>query len=90
MYKSKYKCDYDIIDNNWIWPYDYTKSINNIKYYNISEYYLIINPDYYLLYSLWNNFLDVCNNNYDYEYENINKYTNKKRLKVFINLYLVK
>jgi len=80
--KKKYKKQY--YDDIWLWPYDISNSINYIKYYNISKALAYNYFDYAILYSIWYNFIDICNNKYNY----INKYTNKSRLPVFINITL--
>jgi hypothetical protein len=83
--KKKYrKPRYYIYNDIWLWPFDISNSINGIKYYNISKALANYYFEYAILYSIWYNFIDICNNKYNY----INKYTNKSRLPVFINITL--
>ena len=65
-------------DDIWYWPNDNTDNINGIKYYNIPKPSDTNDLKYKEVYSIWNNFIDVCNNK-----ENV---TNSSRLPFFIKI----
>ena len=80
--------NHNFVPDALFWPYDMS---NNGKCYDISKSLLDSNSEYIRIYSIWNNFIDVCNNkNYYLEKTNdkVNKYTNKPRLPVFIEISL--
>lgn len=72
----------------FFWPYNTSNKINGIKYYNISKLFINrYNIKFNVLYSIWYNFIDICNNEACYYEEiTINEYTNNIRLAVFIRL----
>jgi len=73
-YRLNNKKYIDEDEDLWFWPYSYT-----YPYYNIDNKNTAI-------YSLWNNLIDVCENQPTYRYEKINKYTNRARLPIFIKI----
>ena len=93
----KYKKKSTLIKKNKIsdifyWPYDTVsnitvKNINGIKYYNIKKPLENSYSKHIELYSIWNNFIDICDNKVNHTRDHkINIYTNKSRLPIFLNI----
>ena len=85
---NNHNYNHNLVIDALFWPYD---TSNNGKYYDISKSLIDNNKEYIRIYSIWNNFIDVCKNkNYYSEKidDKVNKYTNKPRLPVFIKLSL--
>ncbi len=83
------KKNHNLVDALY-WPYDIIINRNNIKCYTIKKPSINSDKKHIELYSIWNNFIDVCytKNDSNEKINTINKYTNKSRLRIFLNMSL--